>query len=82
VQKVVAQDALLDEAKKLAQTIAGKAPLAIEACKRAINGGAHLPIADALELEALEFGTLVGTNDFKEGTSAFLEKRKAQWKAS
>ena len=82
VQKVVAQDALLDEAKKLAQTIASKAPLAIEACKRAINGGAHLPIADALELEALEFGTLVGTSDFKEGTSAFLEKRKAQWKAN
>lgn len=82
VQKVVAQDALLDEAKKLAQTIASKAPLAIEACKRAINGGAHLPIADALELEALEFGTLVGTSDFKEGTSAFLEKRKPQWKAN
>jgi enoyl-CoA hydratase len=80
VQKVVAPEALLDEAKKIAQTIANKAPLAIEACKRAINGGAHLPIADALELEALEFGTLVGTADFKEGTSAFLEKRKPAWK--
>lgn len=82
VQKVVAQDALLDEAKKIAQTIASKASLAIEACKRAINGGAHLPIADGLELEALEFGTLVGTADFKEGTSAFLEKRKPQWKGN
>lgn len=79
VQKVVPQDALLEEAKNIGRTIALKAPLAIEACKRAINGGAHLPIADALELEALEFGTLVNTADFKEGTSAFLEKRKPQW---
>lgn len=82
VQKVVAQDTLLDEAKRIAHVIGSKAPLAIESCKRAINGGAHLPIADALELEALEFGTLVNTNDFKEGTTAFLEKRKAEWKAN
>ena len=82
VQRVVPAESLLDETKKIAQTIASKAPLAIEACKRAVNGGAHLPIADALELEALEFGTLVSTNDFKEGTSAFLEKRKAQWKGN
>ncbi len=82
VQKVVPQETLLEEAKKIAQTIAAKAPLAIAACKRAINNGPHLPIADALEIEALEFGTLVNTNDFKEGTSAFLEKRKPSWKAN
>ena len=82
VERVVPQDELLPAAKKLAQTIAQKAPLAIAACKRAINNGAHLPIADALDLEALEFGTLVNTNDFKEGTSAFLEKRKPEWKAN
>lgn len=82
VERVVPQAQLLEEAKKIAQTIASKAPLAIAACKRAINGGAHLPIANALELEALEFGALVNTNDFKEGTTAFLEKRKAQWKAN
>jgi enoyl-CoA hydratase len=80
VQKVVSQETLLDEAKKIAQTIATKAPLAIAACKRAINNGAHLPMTEALEIEALEFGTLVNTNDFKEGTSAFLEKRKPVWK--
>lgn len=82
VQRVVPQEELLVAAKQLAHTIGQKAPLAIEACKRAINGGAHLPIADALELEALEFGALVNTNDFKEGTSAFLEKRKAQWQGN
>ena len=82
VQKVVPQETLLEEAKRIAHTIGGKAPLAIAACKRAVNGGAHLPIADALELEALEFGALVNTNDFKEGTSAFLEKRAAQWQGN
>ncbi|HET9392697.1 MAG TPA: enoyl-CoA hydratase-related protein [Candidatus Rubrimentiphilum sp.] len=82
VQKVVPQAQLLDEAKRIANTIASKAPLAIEGCKRAINSGAHLSIADALELEAVEFGGLVGTNDFKEGTGAFLEKRKPSWKGN
>ncbi len=82
VQKVVPQAELLETARKIARSIAAKAPLAIEACKRAVNGGAHLAMRDALELEALEFGALVNTSDFREGTSAFLEKRTAQWKAS
>ncbi len=82
VERVVPQDELLPAAIKLGQTIASKAPLAVAACKRAINSGMHLPMADALELEALEFGTLVNTDDFKEGTSAFLEKRKPTWKGN
>jgi enoyl-CoA hydratase len=82
IERVVAPEALLPEAKRIAATIALKAPLAIAACKRIINGGAHLSIDDALELEAIEFGTLVDTDDFREGTTAFLEKRKPQWKAS
>jgi enoyl-CoA hydratase len=81
VQKVVPLAELLNEAKRLANVIASKAPLAIAACKRVINEGAHLAIADALELEALEFGKLVTTDDFQEGTSAFLEKRKPVWTA-
>ena len=82
VDRVVPHDQLMTEATKLGNTIAEKAPLAIAACKRAINAGAHLSIEDALGVEALEFGTLVGTNDFREGTTAFLEKRKANWSAS
>lgn len=82
VERVVPQDELLPAAKKLAHTIAQKAPLAVAACKRAINTGANLSISDALEVEALEFGALVNTNDFKEGTTAFLEKRQATWKGN
>ena len=80
VQKVVPAAELMNEAKRIATTIASKAPLAIAACKRVINNGAHLSIDDALELEALEFGALVDTEDIKEGTGAFLEKRKPAWK--
>jgi enoyl-CoA hydratase len=80
VQRVVPAADLLNEAKRIAATIAAKAPLAVAACKRVINNGAHLAIDDALELEALEFGTLVDTEDIKEGTGAFLEKRKPVWK--
>jgi len=81
VQKVVPAADLLTQAKHIADVIAAKAPLAIAACKRAINDGAHLSIGDALELEAVAFGTLVETADFKEGTAAFLEKRKPQWQS-
>jgi enoyl-CoA hydratase len=79
VQRVVPRAELLDEARRIATLIASKAPLAVSACKRAINAGAHLSIDDALEIEALEFGTLVDTEDIKEGTRAFLEKRKPRW---
>jgi enoyl-CoA hydratase len=80
VARVVPLSELMSEAKRIANLIASKAPLAIAACKRVINNGAHLSIDDALELEALEFGTLVDTEDIREGTGAFLEKRKPVWK--
>jgi len=80
VERVVPLADLLTEAKRIGNAIASKAPLAIAACKRAINNGAHLSIDDALELEALEFGTLVDSDDFAEGTHAFLEKRRPVWK--
>ncbi|MGC8484523.1 MAG: enoyl-CoA hydratase/isomerase family protein [Candidatus Baltobacteraceae bacterium] len=79
VERVVPLAGLMDEAHRIAAAIASKAPLAIAACKRAIHRGAHLSLADALEVEAMEFGLLVDSNDFREGTSAFLEKRKAAW---
>lgn len=81
VQRVVPLAELQNEAQRIGMLIASKAPLAIEACKAVINEGAGVPLAESLAMEALNFGTLVNTEDFKEGTSAFLEKRKPQWKS-
>lgn len=76
VQKVVPLDGLLAEAKRVAGLIAAKAPLAIAATKRAVVDGASLPLDDALALEALLFGQAITTADFREGSQAFLDKRK------
>jgi enoyl-CoA hydratase len=77
VERVVPHAELLPEAKRIAGVIATKSPLAVAAAKRAIDEGAGLPLAAALEIEALHFGSLIGTRDFAEGTRAFLEKRPA-----
>jgi enoyl-CoA hydratase len=77
VEKVVPASELLAEARRVATLIASKAPLAIAATKRTIEEGATLSLASGLELEALNFAALISTEDFKEGTSAFLEKRPA-----
>ena len=79
VERVVPAADLLPEAKRLAATIAAKAPLAVSAAKRAIDRGIALDIGAGLELEALHFGSLVDTADFAEGTRAFLEKRPARF---
>jgi enoyl-CoA hydratase len=79
VQKVTPAEGLLPEAQRIAALIASKAPLAIDAAKRAIVDGAALTLADGLALEALRFGTAITTADFHEGSSAFIEKRKAEF---
>ncbi len=79
VQKVTPAEGLMTEAQRVAALIASKAPLAIDAAKRAIVDGAALTLADGLALEALRFGAAITTDDFREGSSAFLEKRRAQF---
>jgi enoyl-CoA hydratase len=79
VQRVVPLDGLLAEAERIAGLIAAKAPLAVAAAKRAIIDGASGPLGDGLALEALLFGQVVMTDDFREGSQAFLDKRKAEF---
>ncbi|MEA2718860.1 MAG: enoyl-CoA hydratase [Candidatus Eremiobacteraeota bacterium] len=80
VQNVVPLDGLLAEAQRIAVLMAAKAPLAVAATKRAIVDGASLALDDALALEALLFGQAITTADFREGSQAFLDKRKADFK--
>jgi enoyl-CoA hydratase len=82
VQKVVPAAELLAEAKRIANAIASKAPLAITATKAAIDTGLGLTLEDGLQVEALRFGSVIGTADFAEGTKAFLEKRKPDFKGA
>lgn len=79
VDEVVAADRLMERGVELARAIAGAAPLAVRAAIEAVRRGMGLGIEDGTVVEAEIFGRLCGTEDMKEGTGAFLEKRKAIW---
>ena len=80
VNKVYPAASLLDEAKKLAHTLAAKAPVAVRYILDAVARGLDMPFAEAEDHEATLFGLVFATEDMREGTAAFLEKRKAQFK--
>jgi enoyl-CoA hydratase len=80
INRIASSDQLLAEAEKLAREIAELAPLAIRACLDAVTRGSELPLADGLELEAQLFAGLFATKDMREGTRAFLEKRKPSFR--
>lgn len=76
INRISAEEGLLTEAVSLAKEISNLAPLAIRACLNAVTRGLELPLADGLALEAQLFSSLFATNDMREGTRAFLEKRR------
>jgi enoyl-CoA hydratase len=76
VNRVVPADRLLDEAEQLLRSILENGPLAIRACLEAVDAGLEMSLDQALLLEANHFGLLSGTRDMRDGTRAFLEKRK------
>lgn len=79
VNRVVSADKLLETARTMAQTIAKKAPLAVAFAKRAVYEGLETSPRVGNDMEMTYFGLAVGTADRKEGTTAFLEKRKPEW---
>ncbi len=82
VARVTPAAELVPTAKEMARTIASKAPLAISAALECIVEGIDETIEEGLGREAERFGFLTTTEDFHEGTAAFLEKRKANFKGA
>jgi enoyl-CoA hydratase len=78
--EVLAPDALLPHAKAKAKVIASRGPLAVAAAKRVLRAGADAGLAQGLALEAEAFGLVFASEDMREGTKAFLEKRPAQFR--
>ncbi|MEP6683804.1 MAG: enoyl-CoA hydratase-related protein, partial [Parafilimonas sp.] len=78
VNKIVAQNELLEETKKILSTIHNKAPLAISKVIEVINNFDHTQ--QGYDFEIKKFGECFSTEDVKEGVNAFLEKRKADFK--
>lgn len=80
VEKVVAPEELLPECEKIAKMIASKAPIAVAVSKDCINNGFNADMKTASQYEINSFGITFSSEDFVEGTSAFIEKRKAEFK--
>jgi enoyl-CoA hydratase len=80
VNRVVPAAELATEARTLAQAIAAKAPVAVRYILEAVAGGLEMSLADAQDYEATLFGLVSTTEDMREGTKAFLEKRKPDFK--
>jgi enoyl-CoA hydratase/carnithine racemase len=70
--RVVADDAVYDEALALAEQLAGGAPLALAAAKRAVNQGLEVDVATGCQIERLEFAGLFATDDRRLGMESFL----------
>jgi enoyl-CoA hydratase len=80
VSRVVPASELMAEARKVAAQLARSAPIAMRYIINAINKGMEMPFAEACQYEATLFGLVASTDDMREGTAAFLEKRKPVFK--
>lgn len=82
VNRVVASGETLNEARKLATVIASRSPVALAGAKRSLNEGVEMTLEEGLQQEAHLFGDLFYSEDQKEGISAFIEKRVADFKGN
>jgi len=80
VERVVPHEAIMSEARELAESIAKRAPLAISMSKKAINSGSEMELEKALELEKKLISICFDSDDRVEGMKAFLEKRDPDFK--
>jgi enoyl-CoA hydratase/carnithine racemase len=80
VNEIVPAADLIARAEAILKKIASNAPIAIKFALEAVNKGIEVSQSESLSLEAAYFGLCAGTEDKKEGTSAFLEKRPPQFR--
>jgi enoyl-CoA hydratase len=80
VNRVVPAAELMTAARALASQLAASAPMAMRYIISAINKGFEMPFAEACQYEATLFGLVTSTDDMREGTRAFIEKRKPAFK--
>jgi enoyl-CoA hydratase len=80
VSRVVPKEAYLDEAKKVANEIASKSPVAIRLAKMAVNKAFEMGLGDGIDFERELFYLLFASEDAEEGMNAFMEKRKPNFK--
>jgi enoyl-CoA hydratase len=80
VNRVVPADQLLPTAETMLRAMLENAPLALRLVLEAVDAGYEMSQADALLLEANHFGLASSTEDMREGTAAFLAKRKAAFR--
>src|SRR4051812_5518354 len=80
VNRVVVASELMNEARTLAEQLAGNAPTATRYILDVVNRGLEMPLAEAAAYEATLFGLVAATDDMREGTRAFLDKRKPEFK--
>ncbi len=81
VNAVVPQAELMDAAIKMANNVAKNAPIAVRACKKAVNEGMQVSIDKAVEIEEKLFGDCFETHDQVEGMACFLSREKPKPKA-
>ncbi|MDX9788973.1 MAG: enoyl-CoA hydratase-related protein [Desulfobacterales bacterium] len=80
VNKLVPLASLMDEAKKLAKTLAERPGFTLRTIKGLMDAGRNMPLSEALKHEMMCFESLFATYDQKEGVTAFIEKRKPEFK--
>jgi enoyl-CoA hydratase len=80
VSRVVAEGEAMNEAVKLAHSMARKGPVALKIGKEAVNKAFETTMTEGIQFERKLFYTLFATEDQKEGMKAFMEKRKPEFK--
>lgn len=80
VNRVVPDDKLWDEVEAFVKRLVDNGPIALDMCKKAVYHGGEMPLRKGLEYERERFCEILLTEDAREGTKAFIEKRRPQFK--